>query len=786
MRFIQLGMGAFSEVSLETVGRLAVHHDITDYGIARQIGVVNQEAKSSQILVYADSEGMRLSGVKLIQGHFPRQEEEILVSKVTMAGLKGVNIGDAVTLSVQINRQDELDYAEEKTFVIAGVIENQADQWRTSDTPYQTLYVSKAFMDQVMPQKDQLFHFYFRTSAVATYTTNEIEAQINAIASQFAIMDNDVTLNKAYLFANYVDPTIQVAIGGIMLIILVAGALTLYSIYYVEMPDRIQAYGKLRAIGTSSKQLKQIVFREGIGVALMAIPLGLLIGSIALKGVFLEVLNHYQDQNVMMSVMQDILEKGQMTLFHGRFYVMTLVVTFLTVSLALIKPMKMVSQISEIEAIRYYSEGYIAPKSRQKSVLKFLKHHSKGQNKQVPQKLGSLQLALLHLLRKGKRTGVTILSMAVTGIFIMVIATVLSCADPRESANHEIHGQYVLSLNVEEGNKEHPERAWQQLIRDNPLEGGLVKRLEAITGVNRVEVFKSLRVDSPVFGENHERILGVPDAEMNTLLGGIYGGHASAEDLSSGKNVVVDKTILNWYPDIKVGDTLEIEIKEGLSKESVPIKVIGIGDYKSGFTNYNYLLMSQKGLEGLCPLETAYSIHIFTPNQSSNHEIERQLKDIVKSDSRLVLETWQENYDEWVMNLSFVRGASYAFLGVLGAICLMNMVNTMIHSVKLRRREIATMQAIGMTDRQLARQLQMEGLFYTLGTLVLSIGLGSLLGYPLFKWAKWNGYFSISHYHYPWQAAVVLSVVLMGVQLILSLVLSRSVHKASLVERYHS
>ena len=42
------------------------------------------------------------------------------------------------------------------------------------------------------------------------------------------------------------------------------------------------------------------------------------------------------------------------------------------------------------------------------------------------------------------------------------------------------------------------------------------------------------------------------------------------------------------------------------------------------------------------------------------------------------------------------------------------------------------MQAIGMSDRQLMKMLQLEGIFYTVGTLIISIGLGSLAGYPLF------------------------------------------------------
>ncbi len=46
------------------------------------------------------------------------------------------------------------------------------------------------------------------------------------------------------------------------------------------------------------------------------------------------------------------------------------------------------------------------------------------------------------------------------------------------------------------------------------------------------------------------------------------------------------------------------------------------------------------------------------------------------------------------------------------------------------------LQAIGLSGKQTVNMLQLEGLFYTAGTLVLSLGLGSLLGYLAFLWGK--------------------------------------------------
>lgn len=93
------------------------------------------------------------------------------------------------------------------------------------------------------------------------------------------------------------------------------------------------------------------------------------------------------------------------------------------------------------------------------------------------------------------------------------------------------------------------------------------------------------------------------------------------------------------------------------------------------------------------------------------------------------------------------------------------------------------MQAIGMSDRQLLRMLQMEGLFYTLGTLLLSVGLGSLIGYPIYVYARTQGLFQIRNYHYPFAAAIIVSVALIVIQLVLALVIARSVRRDPIIER---
>ena len=211
-------------------------------------------------------------------------------------------------------------------------------------------------------------------------------------------------------------------------------------------------------------------------------------------------------------------------------------------------------------------------------------------------------------------------------------------------------------------------------------------------------------------------------------------------------------------------------------------EIAAIGRYPLSFTNYSYLIMAQDGLATCSDhnLNFYYHIHAEKPYDA---EVEAQLKGLSEMSGRMRLRVWKDVYEEYQSSMALTSGVCYVFLGILGMICIMNMINTMIHSVHVRKKELGMLQAVGMSDGQLRRMLQMEGLFYTIGTLIIAVGGGSLAGYPVFLWARDNAIFNISNYHYPIQAAIVVTTVLLCVQFLLVVILQRATKKESLIDR---
>lgn len=754
----------YRNVDESTVMKLAAHHDVKTYGLRSDAGYMNLE-DATVSMMYMDRTGMELYKVKLKEGQLPQKENDIVVSKGILEALgQNGKIGDTITVPYQILKDDGLDYTKEKDFRICGFL---ADNESSKEQKQYTSLVSEAFLKAEIPVEQVKYRFLLQVNGQKGNTTADYTETIQNIARQFGISEDDMNINKEYLAANYVDPATIPVIVGIMLIVVLAGIITIYSVYYVSMNQRVREFGKLKAIGATKRQLRQIVLREGMGVALFAIPIGLLIGTVAVKVVLLQFVEHAKDSNVLITEAYKVVAKGEVQLYYWWIYLLAIAVTLCTVYLSLMKPMRMAAKVSEIEAMRYQGGS-----KRQKSSRKGYQFLNIG------------RLTKRNLAENKKKSTITIVSMAVTGIFVMMVATVLSCANPMESAKSSIVGQYEISPIVESGNKEHPEYEWAEVQKNNPLNEGLKQQIEELDGVERVDVFTALKVSGGPFEEKigTEFINGVPEEYAEELKKGITEGNVTYEELKSGDKVILDRALLHWYPDIKVGDKLKLNIHDGDNTFQKEIEVAAIGEYGTGLTNYNCLIMAKEGAEKLT-INNYSSYFQVIADKDYDEALEASLQAIVDGSGRLQMRTWKNEYDTWENAIQMTRGACYAFIIILAAISIMNLINTMINSVHVRKKELGMMQAIGMSDRQLMKMLQLEGIFYTVGTLIISIGVGSLAGYPLFLYAKRTGMFDISTYHYPVTAAIIIILTLFVIQMLLAIFIAKSVRKDSLIER---
>lgn len=752
----------FREVSEDTAAKLSSHHLVKTSGKRCDLGcTMDSDIKNS--LIYMDDNACTLYRLSLSEGTLPAKENEIAVSKNFLKQLSlDLNVGDSLPLSYQVRRKDGLDFAKKKDFVISGFL---ADTMDNEDVSSFTSLISEALLKKELSEEETKYRFLFQINSSSSQTTDEMKEQIMQLALQFDIRDSNMRINDNYLRANYVDPSFYPILLSLMVIIVFCGIITIYSIYYLSIGERVQELGKIKAIGAAPRQLKKIVLREGMIVSGIAIPLGLLLGSLLIKPLFGILFGIYQEENELTAVMQKLLNEDRLSLFVPWVYVVTILTALFTVYLALLHPMRTASKISEVEAMRYHEKDTSA-KQKRKGYLN----------------LSIARLTKVHLGKNKKRSLLTICSMSVTGLLFMSVATILSCADPREAANNSITGEYMFSVNVSFGDKEHPELEWGSVQKNNPLTEEFKQEILKLNGIQKVICFPATYCVSDAFPDDKNSILGIPESQKETLEQGIIEGNISYEELKSGDKAVIDENLLHWYPDLKIGQVLDVTVDNGDESISKKIEIAAIGDYNIGFTNYSYILMAEEGLNGFSNYSLNHHYAVFA-NEKYNKTLESELKALGEKHGNLEFTSWNDHYKTWKDGISMTKMGCYIFLGILGAICIMNMINTMISSVHARKKELGMLQAIGMSDHQLLKMLQLESLFYTFGTILIAATGGSALGYPLFLWAKKNAMYNISSFHYPAAALLLMIGILLLVQAVTTLALSKAVRKDSLIDR---
>ena len=466
---------------------------------------------------------------------------------------------------------------------------------------------------------------------------------------------------------------------------------------------------------------------------------------------------------------RQLIAQKEVSLLKPWIYIMAAAVTLLTVAVSMIRPMQIAAKISPVEAMRY--DGSI--KTRKKG----RKGHSE---------MRLVHLTEANLTRNKKRTVMTIITLSLTGILYMVLSTILSCADPVEIARSAMYDEFEVSIDSSRGDKMHPEREWTAISLNNPLNEEMEREIAGIPGVKKITKSSELTTQLKDLKDGEELwtsgIIGIPEEYAEEMEKSIIEGNCTYEELLQGDKIIMDENMQHWAPDWKLGDTIRMIVKSGEKSMEKSFQVAAIADMPYSLNQFCNFLLPKSVVDELGGFKMDYHWSIDVDKKEVKN-VEQQLRKITDEQEFLKLESYEEEVAMNKKTTALLSQLCYVFMVVLGGVGIMNLVNTMINSIYVRRRELGVMQAIGLSEKQMVRMLQMEGIFYTAGTLVLSLGGGSVLGYLTFLYAKKDRMFGIISYHYPLTQTIALIAVVLIIQLLLTYLIMKNFRKQSMIER---
>ena len=688
---------------------------------------------------------------ELKEGKYPEKMQEIAAGRAFFRamGYGDVKIGDTVTLDYRAGMQSE--YKPEE-FVVSGILYDR-DEY-TIEASY-VVFGSQDFYNERVAEGDRQYNIYFTLSDSANVSMNNVAPVIKEIADSCGIDQKNVIINDLYL-QWVLQPSYEMIVvcGTLILGIVLFSVVVIYNIFQVGIAQKVQEYGKIKALGATRKQMKQLIFREGILLAVPSIPLGLLFGFLIAKVSF----NWLVEQGNLVS---SGIKNHQVPLFSLTIMLICIFVSFLTVVLALRKPMKIVSWISPIEATRYLDGSKTQKQGRRKG------------RKDVT----VFSMAMANVTGNPKRTIATILTMGLSCVLFVIISNYVGNIDTEHEARIAInHGQFELQLDYSQNYDEaYPENNLDTILTDNPLNDSLIEEIKSIPGVTDVMTREIVSVN--LNGTRFPAaIVSKKDFDFMRQDGDI--GSMDYDQAVKNGEIFFGWSAWMEQDGYAPGESIAFDFENGSGTYTYQGKIAG--SFVSADT---YLVIPEGVYRSMNPRGTAYGYLWVDCDKKDVASVEQSLNTLISNTSHIKMDTYHAQLQSAEYASRMMKLGCYLFMAIVGLIGFMNLANTMTINITTKKQEYGVLQAVGMTNKQLNLCLQIQGLIFTVGTICVALAAGLPLGYALFSYAKHNGIFGMNVYHVP-LIPILVMILLVGIlQIVLSCVLSSNLKKETLVER---
>ena len=758
---------AVGHPTTEQIQRLHTLDYVKEVGTGNSVGVVQNTADMGNIsltLHYFDKtewEELRAPAYVDIVGNYPEKENEIMVSRGVLErmGIDTPSIGMEIPLNYYTDSENR-DSIIQETFTLSGWFTSYAfvQSTETADVIFVSHALSQRYGKTV--EKDG-------SASILFADESRVSEYCNALVADLGLAENQpVAMVQLYEADAGQGTAALISLCAIVVFLIFTGYLLIYNILYISISHDVQFYGLLKTIGTTPKQIKRIVLRQVIRLCLIGIPIGIILSLLLSLGVV----------PFLISELGAISTDEAVVSFSPIIYVGAVFFPLLTAILAASKPARKAASISPIEAQKY--TGVIGTVKHIRSLA-----HGKP-----------YRMAWRNIFRDKKRAGVVLFSLFLGVTTFLSVTTLVFSTDISKYIDATFESDFVLD-----------NEAWPT----QKLDASLVEQLMLIPGAENIysTTWEEMRLDySDAFGEyiaNHpmqEQISALSEQDIadnfNGFLLGVDGETLRNYHDRLGNPIDIEAfergeiaLIATDYPEL-FSNVQELNITPSYREEN---SVSNQQKYK--FTLGGFVPFSYKGIgTSLAPTVIVSNtimqewfgepaVKQLDMNVTSGYEQNAliALKQIIGNDSGISLTSRIESMEELdrAKMAVLVLGGSISF--VIALIGILNFVNVMSVSVVARKRELATLESIGMSRKQVRKMLISEGLYYAIITLVLVLSAGNLIAYGIFKLFQQQVSFAV--FTYPLIPAVSIILVIMIICFITPERMYRSLSRETITER---
>ncbi len=735
MTFRQTGYNAEASMrglSEEQADLIANHPDVEELGRSIVLGLAeNRELSGRSVEIrWANDPYAQHSYALPTTGHLPQAADEIALDTLTLDRL-GIphELGAPVTLEWRKDSSDPDAETIRADFTLCGF-------WEGNQSSYSSMaWVSRVYADKMTggvlsADPNQIFGLYM--VQVNLYSDQNIEEAMERVLADTGLSELEYSVNLAYspeMGAVAAQENLPMYLG--MGLVFIAGYLIIYNIFQISVTADVQFYGKLKTLGTTTRQLKKLIYNQANRLCIVGIPAGLILGWLL--------------GTVLVPVLMGSMEGTTVVSASPMIFIGSALFAWATVLISCLRPACLAGKISPIEALR-------------------MSDADSGSKKKVKRHRGSASLSSMawdNLWRNKKRT-VTVICSLTLGLVLLSGFYAKNAAFDMEKYLADLT---IADFTLSDSSSEDYLNGYDP--HGTTLTGELVSAAESQQGLEAVGHQYSAQIDWQMDEATLQNVAAFYTEERLADWESYdpAGAQALRDALSSGRasatlygldGIPLDTITQQQYlmegsfdaAAFASGDYILAvgpSVEPGESYPVLPTSPVGSVVELNG-RSYTVMaivyplnpvtqLAPQQGENGKFALSFILPTAVFR-EQWPDHTL-RQL--FLNTDDSHI-ESMQAFLDEYMASTNpglpvtsrqtmaeqyQTQTRSSAVMGnavsvVIALVGVLNFINSMVTAIVSRRREFAVMQSVGMTKKQLCRMLVNEGLYYAGLTLLFS------------------------------------------------------------------
>jgi len=684
-----------------------------------------------------------------VRGRYAEAENEIMLSreKLSRMGIENPYVGMSIPLDFIIHGSDEVLH---ETFILSAFYTEFVSVSPCAITP---VFVSQAFTEmhgRYIPEKFGA-GILFRNRRNAFEYSQRLRQELNLRAE-----DGQYAEVHPAIFQQIGITTMYIAMGIIVAFLMFVGFLLIYNVMFVSVSKDVRFYGLLKTLGTTPRQLIQVVNGQVLRLYVIGVPLGLSAAALASFAIVPAFLGGFRG--------------GAIVDFSPLIFVGGAVFTLITAYLSAFTSARKAARISPIEAIRYSGEQRVS-----------LKAHSSAKGK-------SWRMAFRNMFRERKQAIVVLLSLFLGVTVFISIMTIVVGFDIDNDIDAWYTHDFAISV-----------RDFGSLNRDTMYE------IAAIPGVTQID---ELTITLGRIPEVYTPAIynAVPPRPAQVAAGSIRGICTSwlleldpyididINAFERGEIALLESSLLRiTMPDVipglvgnnllHVGDMVDIELGEFIAKDvEIGGHIYNLRSSSSismGFAPISIIMSNvflQQHIENLVIDILAVNIQ-----EGMDSQVNDYLNAIIGQNGSIRSRYEARQAMEEARMMMFVLGVGISV--ILGLIGIFNFINVISVGLLVRKREFAALESVGMSRTQMRTMLRWEGALYWIITIMSSITIGSWIAYGIFSMLSGSSPTQFPNFIYPLMPVIVAYIIIIAVCGIVPELAYKNMSKHTLVER---